>query len=164
MFHQANTSSQRTDPDARGYREIRAVARPRRIARTVLAVALVTLVFSGVASAGDPSSSIKITGPKSVQLGTTIQLKGSGYTGQATSVVVYLDVKGQCAQTAKAQQGKALTFGPFSKNKKLNFPLPPLTPGNPPTSLGKHTVCAFLTGPSAKKTYAHAGFSYTVHN
>jgi hypothetical protein len=130
----------------------------------VPAVALVTLVLGGVAYAGDPSSSFKITGPKSFKLGTTIQLKGSGYTGRASSVAVYLDVKGQCAKTAKAQPGKALTFGPFSKNKNFTFPLPPLTPGNPPTSLGKHTVCAFLTGPNAKKTYAHAGFSYTVHN
>ena len=163
MFHQAATNSQRAD--ARGHRATRAVKRPRRIARAVVpAVALVTLVLSGVAYAGNPSSSIKITGPTSVKLGTTIQLKGSGYAGQASSVAVYFDIKGQCAKTAKAQHGKALTFGPFSKNKNFKFPLPRLTPGNPPTSLGKHTVCAFLTGPNAKKTYAHAGFSYTVHN
>jgi hypothetical protein len=163
MFHQVATNSQRAD--ARGCRDLRAVARPRRIARAVVpAVALVTLVLGGVAYASGPSSSIKITGPKSVKLGTTIQMKGSGHTGQATSVVVYLDVKGQCAKTAKAQQGTKVTFGPYAKNKTLKIGLPPLTPGNPPTSLGKHTICAFLTGPNAKKTYAHASFSYTVHS
>jgi hypothetical protein len=154
MLHQGATNSQRID----------AIAPPRRITRAVvLAIALLALVLAGVAYAG-PSSSLKITGSTSFKLGTTIQLKGSGYTGKAGSVVVYLDAKGKCAKTAKAQKGKGLTFGPFSKNKSFTFPLPPLTPGNPPTSLGKHNICAFLTGPNAKKTYAHAAFSYTVHN
>jgi hypothetical protein len=165
MFDQVSRSSQRAD--ARNYREIQiqGVSWPRRIARAVVpAVALVMFVLGGVAFAGAPNSSIRITGPKAIKHGTTIELKGSGFTGQATSVFVYLDVKGKCAKTARAQKGKALTFGPFSKNKKFKFPLPPLTPGNPPTSLGSHNVCAFLAAPSAKKTYAHAGFTYTVHN
>ena len=160
MFHAASNFRRAS---VRADRETRPVARPRRIARAVVgALALVTLVLAGVAYAA--SSSFKITGPTSFKLGTTIQLTGSGYTGKAGSVAVYLNVKGRCAKTAKAQPGKALTLGPFSKNKSFTVPLPPLTPGNPPTSLGTHTVCAFLTGPNHKKTYAHASFSYTVHS
>jgi hypothetical protein len=130
----------------------------------VLAATVAAPVIGGVAHAGAPHSSIKITGPASVKLGKKIQMKASGYTGQATSAEVFLEVKGQCAKTAKAEPGKALVFGPFSKNRHFTFPLPLLTPGNPPTSLGKHSVCVFLTAPKAKKTYAHARFSYTVHS
>ena len=163
MLHLAVTNSQLAD--ARGYRETRAAVRPRRIARTVVpALALVTLAFGGLAYASDPSSSLSITGPKSFKLGTTIELKTSGYAGKATFVVVHLNVTGACSKTAKAQQGKALRLGPFSANKPFSIPLPPLTPGNPPTSLGKHKICAFLTGLGTAKTYAYAGFSYTVHS
>ena len=145
---------------------IRLRARSGLIAAVLTGVALTA---SGVASATRPDS-IKLTGPKSARINTSIFIKIEAYGNSQNNLLRYYADAKRCVSTdwAERRYGNWMSLGgsrTFSGPKLLKTGFPEFAQRR-----GIHHLCAFLINPQAlahpnseqaDQTYAHASFTWT---
>lgn len=122
--------------------------------------ALAAVVLTAAGASATPSSSVSISGPRSVQVGARVRLRFTGYAASGVpSLRVWLDNR-RCATTARSEHGRPEVRAPtnFAVNGKFKAVLTIAQ-----SSAGTHVVCAYLIARGTQNTAARASWRYATH-
>jgi len=138
--------------------------RPIQLARRIRGPAgpIATLVTAALAAAGASaaaSSSVSISGPRTVDTGGKVKLHFTGYAATGVhGLRVWLDNR-KCADTANAEGARPELKAPTKFRVGGNFKAV-LTVDR--STAGTHVVCAYLTSQSTQNTAARASWRYVT--
>ena len=135
----------------------------RRVGRCAVVGGLVTLsmgALSAPALAHHKHSSVSITGPTSVQLGTPFSFKVKGFLAKPATDVGVWELPNPCGAkvtSAIGSGGELQQVQPHQGHKfSLNVNLFARVPGG-------HYLCAYVFSLPSRKTYAHAQHTWSNH-